>query len=376
MTLVISNENVQEALDRKDLSLQMVIDVIESAYRDLSEGKAAYAPRRGVSVPVDEQHRHAEFQDERFLFGVMEGAVESSGYFAIRLKLDVTYQSEDPETGAKTHEKYCMEPGRYSGLILLVDTNTAEPLAILNDGVVQHLRVAATNVIAAKYMARPDARVMGILGSGGMARSHAEMMALVRDLEEIRVYSPTPAHREQFAAEMTEALKIPVRAVNTAESLWDGCQIVAACTDSNEPVVRADSIRPGMFISSVTGVEVDRDALSAIDAVVLHQTIESSTLATYATGLGQVDAKGGIEPILTPPNEAYSRGQKVRGTLAELVSGRIAGRQNGDEVNFFYNNIGSGLQFAAVAGAVYEVVRKMGGTRQIPTDWLTQSIRD
>lgn len=376
MTLVISNENVQEALDRKDLTLQMVLDVIESAYRDLSEGKAAYAPRRGVSVPVDERHRHAEFQDERFVFGVMEGAVETSGYFAIRLKLDVTYQHEDPETGAKTHEKYCMEPGRYSGLILLVDTNTAEPLAILNDGVVQHLRVAATNVIAARYMARPDARVMGILGSGGMARSHAEMMALVRDLEEIRVYSPTPAHREQFASEMTEVLKIPVRAVNTVDSLWDGCQIVAACTDSNISVVRAGSIRPGMFISSVTGIEVDPGALAAIDAVVMHQTIASSTLATYATGLGKIDPAGGIEPILTPPNEAYSRGEKVRGTLAELVSGRFEGRKNGDEVNFFYNNLGSGIQFAALAGAVYEVMRRVGGTREIPTEWLTQTIRD
>lgn len=121
MTLLISNEDVQAALDANRLRLESVLDVIESAYRDLGADNASYAPRRGVSVPVDEGHRHPGFEDERFVFGVMEGAVRTSGYFAIRLKLDMTYRYDDPATGAQTHEKYCIEPGRYCGLILLVD---------------------------------------------------------------------------------------------------------------------------------------------------------------------------------------------------------------------------------------------------------------
>lgn len=376
MTLLISNENVQEALDAKKLRLESVIDVIEGAYRDLGADRAAYAPRRGVSVPVDEGHHHTGFQDEKFVFGVMEGAVQSTGYFAIRLKLDMTYGFDDPVTGATTHEKYCVEPGRYCGLILLVDARTAEPLALMNDGVVQHLRVAATNVLAAKYMAREDAKVLGIYGSGGMARSHARMMGAVRELSEIRVYSPTQAHREAFAAEMQEELKLPVRAVDRADLLPEGCDMLAACTDSRVPVITPEAIDPGIFLTCVTGVEVSREAQEKIDAVVLHQTIESSTLLTYATGVGRINPAGLIDPIVQPPNPVYSTGPKVRGTLAELVNGRIQGRLNDTEVTYFYNNIGSGIQFAAIAGEVYRVLQGTPGMREIPTDWLTQTIRD
>jgi ornithine cyclodeaminase/alanine dehydrogenase-like protein (mu-crystallin family) len=376
MTLLISNENVQDALDSKKLRVESIIDAIEGAYRDLGADRAAYAPRRGVSVPIDEAHRHPDFQDEKFVFGVMEGAVQSSGYFAIRLKLDMTYRYDDPATGARTHEKYAMEPGRYCGLILLVDARTAEPLALMNDGVAQHLRVAATNILAARYMAREDAHVLGIYGSGGMAHSHARMMGHVRELGEVKVYSPTRAHREAFAAEMQDELKIPVTAVDRPEQLAEDCDMLAACTDSSVPVIEPDAIRPGMFLTCVTGNEVARDAQEKIDTVVLHQTVESSTLLTYTTGAGRISPAGLIDPIVQPPNPVYSTGPRVRGTLAELVNGRIQGRQSETEVNYFYNNIGSGIQFAAIAGEVYEVLRGTSGLREIPTDWLTQTVRD
>jgi len=376
VTLVISNEHVQRVLDTGALGAPAIIDAIEASYRDLAAGNAPYAPRRGVSVPVADSHRHAGFRDERFVFGTMEGAVQTTGYFAIRLKLDVSYGLEDPTTGAKTHEKYCMEPGTYCGLILLVDANTAEPLALLNDGIVQHLRVAATNALAARYMANPEAGVLGIYGSGGMARSHASLFALVRPLREIRVYSPTRAHRELFASEMEEELGIPVHAVESPELLPDGCDMVTCCTDSNLSVVLPEFIRPGMFFSSVTGHEVADEAADRIDAVVLHQTIESSTILTYAAGEDRIGPDGGIVPIAHPPAAAYSRGPRVRGTLAQLVSGQIPGRTSEGEVNYFYNNIGSGIQFAAIAGEAYQAVRRAGIAHEIPTDWLTQKIRD
>jgi ornithine cyclodeaminase/alanine dehydrogenase-like protein (mu-crystallin family) len=376
MTLFISNENVQSALDSGRLRIDAVLDAIEAAYRDLGQDRAAYAPRRGVSVPIDEAHHHDGFQNEKFVFGVMEGAVQNTGFFAIRLKLDMTYQNVDAESGGITHEKYCMEPGRYCGLILLVDARTAEPLALLNDGVVQHLRVAATNVLAAKYMAREDASVLGLYGSGGMARSHAQMMGLVRELRELRVYSPTPAHREAFAAAMEAELHIPVRAVDMPRALAEGCDLLVACTDSNVPVIRPDAIRPGMFLTCVTSIEVDREAQELIDAVVLHQTVESSTLLTYATGEGRINREGRIDAIAQPPNPVYSTGPRVRGTLAGLINGHTVGRASDAEVNFFYNNIGSGIQFAAIAGEAYRALKGTEGLHEIPTDWLTQSIRD
>lgn len=375
MTLLISNDNIQDAMHRGALTQLGIIDAVEGAYQALAAGKAAYAPRRGVSAPVPEDRRHAGFEHEHFVFGTMEGVVQTSGYFAIRLKLDVGYTLVDSATGAKTHEKYCMEPGRYCGLILLVDAATAEPLAILNDGVVQHLRVAATSALAARSMARQDARVLGIFGSGGMARSHAAMMAAVRPLEQIKAYSPTRAHREQFASEMEEELGIPVRAVDRPELLPGECDLITACTDCSIPVVLPSFIRSGMYLSSVTGNEIDDAAAAAIDAVVLHQSIASSTILTYPAGEGRVAPDGDVERTVHPPNDVYSRGTKVRGTLAQLVSGQIPGRLNDEETNYFYNNIGSGIQFAAVAGEAYQAVRPLGTAREIPTDWLAQTIR-
>jgi ornithine cyclodeaminase/alanine dehydrogenase-like protein (mu-crystallin family) len=202
------------------------------------------------------------------------------------------------------------------------------------------------------------------------------MMGYARELSEIRVYSPNPAHREAYAAEMQEELKIPVTVVEHQERLMEGCDMIAACTTANFPVITREGIRPGQFLCSVTNIEVARDAADVIDAVVLHQTVESSTLLTYATGEGRIDPSGFIDPVSQPPNSTYATGPRVRGTLAQLVNGRIKGRESEAETSFFYNNIGSGIQFAAIAGAAYEVIRGTPGLREIPTDWLTQTIRD
>ena len=72
----------------------------------------------------------------------------------------------------------------------------------------------------------------------------------------------------------------------------------------------------------------------------------------------------------------FATGSKLRGTLAQLVTRQIPGRERREETNYFYNNIGSGLQFAAIAGRAYEIVSHLGTAREIPTEWLTQTIRD
>src|SRR5206468_3215708 len=127
----------------------------------------------------------------------MEGG-STGGYFAIRMKSDVVYERE--YQGARTREKYCSRPGRYCGLVFLTDVETGEPLAIINDGTLQHLRVAADSAIGTALMAREDCGTLGLLGSGGMARSHVEALLEVRRIEHLKVFSPTRANRERFAA--------------------------------------------------------------------------------------------------------------------------------------------------------------------------------
>ena len=137
--------------------------------------------------------------DKWYRFSSAEGGLAHAGVVAIRIKSDVL--SWPTMFGKVRAYNYCMEPDRYCGLVLLFKTDNGEPLAILNDGVMQHLRVGATAAIAAKHMARRDASVLGILGSGGMAESHLQAYAEVRSLKLAKIYSPNREHRESPGAE-------------------------------------------------------------------------------------------------------------------------------------------------------------------------------
>ncbi|MBM2810052.1 MAG: Ornithine cyclodeaminase [Chloroflexi bacterium] len=380
--LLITNEDIQGMLKRNDLDLAEVNRRIERTYQDLGHGRAVYSPKHQISAPLPSQFHRDGFLDETFKVGTLQGLVESSGYFALRMKLDIQYRL------ATTHEKYCIEPGMFCGLVLLVDLRNAEPIALMNDGLIQHLRVGATDAVAADYMARRDAEVLGIYGSGGMARSHAQTIACVRKLRKIKVYSPTRDHRETFAAEMEEELGIEVRAVETPEELPLDCDIIAECTDAIIPVLTDRCVMSGVHITG-SGGHFTPGAMDRLDAVVLHQAVSGSTVFNYTTGPqgaemgggmrfrgGKIGANGDVEPSVHIPDDERARHPGVRGTLAEMVTGVFPGREGEREANYFFNDCGTGIQFATIAGQVYETARALGDVHEIPTDLLTQTIRD
>src|SRR5262249_38483196 len=117
-----------------------------------------------------------------------------------RIKSDIVERRE--YAGAVTQDKYCGRPGLYCGLVFLTSVETGEPLAIVNDGLLQHMRVGADGAIGAKHLSNEDAEVVGMLGVGGMARSHVESLMCVRRIRRVQVFRPTRAHREAFAAEV------------------------------------------------------------------------------------------------------------------------------------------------------------------------------
>ena len=186
MTLLINNDMVAEVLTMQD-----TIDVLEQAYADLVAQEATCRPRIDIQIPTSD--------GKVYQWGTMEGG-STRGYFAIRMKSDVTY--ETVVDGNRTHQKYCSEPGLFCGLIFLTNTETGEPLAFINDGVLQHMRVGADGGIGVKYMSRENSEVVCMLGSGGMARSHIDAFMCVRNIKKIQVYSPTRANREAYAEEM------------------------------------------------------------------------------------------------------------------------------------------------------------------------------
>src|SRR6266699_542488 len=339
VTLLIDNDIV-----RRVLKPAAVRRALESAYRDLASGEAVCRPR-----------------------------------IAIRMKSDVVYERE--YEGARTREKYCSRPGRYCGLVFLTDVETGEPLAIINDGTLQHLRVAADSAIGTALMAREDCTTLGMLGSGGMARSHVEALLEVRRIEHLKVFSPTRANRERFAAEIAERHDIECEALASPREVYRGADILAACTDSAVPVIRGEWLEAGMHVVSIGG-RPDDAALSRFDRTLRLGTAPAPVgrpeLATADEYLGYVarpqDPRWGTNRMSRRAPQVTGKGEDV--SFADVVSGRVRGRTSRDQITFSERGNIQGAQFFAVAAAAYEAARREGLGRDLPTEWFLQDIRD
>src|SRR5665213_2749277 len=238
MTLVIDNKIVAKLLTIED-----TMAALEEAYLDLAEGEAVCRPRIDIRIPTRDPAKN-------YQFGTMEGG-STKGYFATRIKSDVIF--EQSYAGVTTQEKYCMQPGTFCGLIFLTSVENGEPLAFINDGVLQHMRVAGDGGIGVKYMARKDAEVVGMLGSGGMSRAHMQAFTAVRDIKKLQVYSPTRENREAFGREMAAKYNMEVKVCDRPEDVYKGAHIVAGLTDSAVPVLDGTRLEKGTHIVNIGG---------------------------------------------------------------------------------------------------------------------------
>lgn len=366
MTWLLNNNDMRQVL-----TAQMTIDALEAAYRQLIAQEAVCRPRIDIRIPTATPGRF-------YQWGTMEGG-STAGYFAIRMKSDVMEERE--YNGARTEEKFCVRPGLFCGLILLTSIENGEPLALINDGYLQHLRVAADSAIGARIMARKDARVLGLLGSGGMARSHVESLLRVRPLERIQVYSPTPAHRDRFAAEMREQHGIEVQVTNDPRAVYRGADILAGCTDSAVPVIRGEWLEPGMHVIAIGG-RPDDAARARFDVTLRLGTAPAPVgrpdLATADEYLGYAarpDAPlwrlrrlGKRAPVVT------GAGSDIM--LADILGGRSHGRSSVSQITYSERGNIQGAQFFAVAAAAFEEARRRGLGHELPTEWFLQDIRD
>jgi len=377
--LIIDNDTVAQLLTMDDC-----IRVQEDAFRKLPGGGAMHRPRIDMYFPC-------ERPDGYFRWGTMEGA--NDGYFAIRMKSDIMTWPKGAD-GNWTEEKYCREPGTYCGLIFLVSTRNGEPLAFINDGVLQHMRVGGGAGIGVKYLARDDSHVVGMLGSGGMARTFLEAFKCVRDIRSCRVYSPNAAHREAFAEEMSRRLNIEVRPVGSAREAVRGADILSSCTDSMLPAYDAEWIENGMHVTNLGRREVPDAAMDKFDVVVRQGTAGLQMRETERfqaeRGLSPAAFIGGsVEEMRRIPEKNSQPGfggdspefmDRGRGgdkpDFADLVTGKCKGRTDRDQVTFYRNVGNQGLQFSSVGGFVYAQAVKAGKGRRIPTEWFLQNIRD
>jgi len=377
--LIINNDLVSRLLTMKEC-----IEAQEEAFKKLPSGRAIHRPRIDMYYPC---HR----EDGYFRWGTMEAACD--GFFAIRMKTDIIIWPKD-QNGNWTEDKYCREPGTYCGLILLVSTDNAEPLAFINDGSIQHMRVGGGAAIGVKYLSRPDSHVVGMYGSGGMARTFLEAFTCVRVIRKCKVYSPNRQNREKYAAEMSSRLKIEVIPVDTPREVAQGVDILTSCTDSMRPVYDADWIEPGMHVTNLGRREMPDAAAEKFDVVIRQGTaglqMKQTERFQAERGLSPAAFIGGtVEEMKRLPEKNPQPGFggddpefKDRGKggdkpdFAALVSGKAKGRTDPRQVTFYRNVGNQGLQFTAVCSAVYKKAKEQGLGREIPTDWFLQNIRD
>ena len=361
--LLINNQEVADLFDMKSC-----LEALETGYADLLKGDAVYRPRLDVWVPCGRP-------DGYYRWGTMEGASREIGVFAIRMKSDIVHWPD-----GKTEEKYCTRPGTYCGLIMVFSVRNGEPLAILNDGLLQHMRVGGCAGLGAKYLARPDASVVGILGSGGMAGSYLEAFNEVRKIRKVKVYSPTRAHREAYAAEMSRKLGLSVEAVDSPEAVVRGSHIVAACTDSTRVVFdEPEWLEEGAHITCVRACEIGPEVVKRCD---LSIKLGRNTVETMDEGMVRLHGNVGYiagQPeersrIPNPEVDNYTGG--FFKYFMDVRAGKIPGRTSPKQVTFFINAGTQGLQFAACAGRVYQLAKEKGVGRELPTEWFLQDIRD
>ena len=359
--LLINNQTVEKLLDMKGC-----MEALETGYRDLVEERANYRGRYDFFVPNDDPKL-------MYRWGTMEGASRSFETFAIRMKSDML---EWPD--GKTVEKYCVQPGTFCGFVMVFSTKNGEPLAIINDGIIQHMRVGACAGLGVKYLSREDAKTVGIFGSGGMARTYLMAFNEVRQISKVKVYSPTKKNRETYAKEMSQKLGMEIIPVDEPDEVLRSSDIVATCTDSIQVLVsNPDLIESGMHLTCVKANEWSPEIVQGSDVIVRmgRPTLNLDVGQLRIGGEAAVVAGNAeeIKRIANPKVDIFSRDYPV---LTEVISGKLKGRTDKSQVTFFANSGTQGLQFASTAGWVVREAKKRGLGQEIPTDWFLQDIRD
>lgn len=315
MALLLTEEDVQELLP-----MEHAIERVEASFRAQQAGHAVNRSRERIFLPhLSLHYMAAALPEEEFL-------------------------------GMKI---YTVSRNAFRFVVLLFDSERGDLLALIEADHLGRIRTGAASGVATKFMARPDASRVGLIGTGRQARTQLEAVAKVRPVAAARVYSRDESHRRDFSREMSSRLHLDIQPAETAEAAVRFGEIVVTATNSPQPVVRGEWLQPGTHLNAIGANVVTRRELD--------------DEAVRRAGLIAVDS---VEQALKEAGDliqglpAVSRAWEDVVELHQVVTGERAVRNLPGQITLF-KSCGIALWDVAVAGFVFRQAREKGKGREL-----------
>lgn len=297
----LNEEQVRQHLRMADL-----IPAMEKALIDFSAGKVTQPVRAVINVNV---------AAATGFLGLMPAFTPDG----LGLKA-VTFYPSNAERGIPTH----------MATIFLVDPETGMPLAVMDGRLITEMRTAAVSAAATKLLASRDAKILAILGSGVQAHSHFEALQLVRQFEEVRVWSPTHQHAERFAKEIGGTAM-------SAEDAVRGADLIVAATNSKTPVLKGSWLKPGCHVNAIGACRPD------------WREVDDAAMSNVVF----VDSREGA---LKESGDVILSGAKIYAELGEALAGKVPSRANETTI---FKSLGMAVEDIAAAMLVYRAAANL-----------------
>lgn len=319
MPLLLSEEDIRIVLSMDDLIVTM-----RAALEQFSAGAVIQPIRTVIEIGL-----------QRAAVAVMPAFIANPPALGTKL---VTVFASNAAAGLPTH----------LATILLLDSMTGELLAILDGRLITEMRTAAVSAVSTEVLARPEAGILAVIGSGVQARSHVEAIGRVRALREVRAWSPNAGRLARFVGEMTPRCRTAVTGCASAREAVEGADIIVLATSSREPVVRSAWVSDGAHVCAVGACRPREREMDT---------------ALVARGRVFVDSRHGAlaeaGDLLIPIAEGAFDASHIAGELGEAAAGAVPGRRTAGEVTIF-KSLGMGAEDLAAAHLAYEKAAERG----------------
>lgn len=234
------------------------------------------------------------------------------------------------------------EAGDVWFVLPLFDADSGELLALIDGAAMNPYKTGAVGALGIDALAREDATTLGIIGSGSQAHGQLLAATTVRDFDQITVYSPTEAHRNDFATKMNEALDPPVEAVASADTVVEHSDVIITATTASEPVFAGDVLESGTHITAMGQYHPDRREIDAT-------TVRSATYVPDLRERAFQDAGAFLQAL----SDGVIDEDHIHAELGEVVAGTRPGRTSDEEITVLDSG-GTAIETVAAAGMLYE----------------------